>query len=146
MSTPPPPRSPFASESWEPRFVIEHHDARALRAAIELWMISLYGIRRPPGVVTHVARHSSYLLVGHPSQRPGHEDLWEELAPPIEVGALAAWIGTWLTTATYPKRPRFDGDEQQGFCVFWRHYLCAELERGSMGQLVVMPKWIELHK
>lgn len=147
MSTPPPPppRSPFASESWEPRFVVEHFDDRALRAAIDLWMFSSYGRQRAPGL-THVACRGDYLLVAHPDLGPGRQDPWEVLEPPIEIDALAAWIRTWLTTATYPKRPNFDGDEGQGFCVFWCHYQCAELARRSMGPLVVMPKWIEIHK
>jgi hypothetical protein len=140
------PRSPFASESWEPRFVVEHHDERALRAAIDLWMFSSCGRRRAPGLFAHVARHGDCLLIAHPDLGLDSQDPWEVMTPPIEINALAAWIGMWLTTATYPKRPRFDGDEIQGFCVFWCHYQCVELVRRSMGPLVVMPKWFEIHQ
>jgi hypothetical protein len=132
------PRSPFALESWEPRFVVENFRADALRCAIELWTISELRAHPP---FTHVMRHADHLLVA--CSRDRDNGAWEPLPQPLAIDELASWILAWLKTATYPAMPNLD-DEAPGFTVFWAHYQCVE--SGNYGSLVVIPKWIELHK
>ncbi len=53
------------------------------------------------------------------------------------------FASAWLQTATYPEMPRLD-DEARGFCIYWSHFRCEEA--AAYGALVVLPKWIEVHK
>ena len=142
----PSPASPFASPSWEPRFAVEHYSEAALQSAVALWGQCI-GTNHKPGsdeLVRYATRHPDHLLVEHPgSWHPGALDALPE---PIPLASLAGWIRSWwLSTATYPAEPNFDGSEARGFCVFWAHYNCEEV-KGSAGALVVLPKWIEIHK
>ena len=134
----------FASHSWEPRFVVEHYDFKVLQAAIELWTTYSHDGR---GDIRRVARYDNCLLIGHPGRNHGdHREPWETLVEPIAIASLALWIRTWLDTATYPKMPWFDGDEGAGFTIFGNYYQCVELPRGHDSALIVVPKWIEIHK
>jgi hypothetical protein len=136
------PHSPFASQSWEPRFVVEHYNEAALHSAIELWASMWHiGFATLDSTVRHVTMRPDCLLVEHPNAR---DHAGEPLPEPVALRELTPWIMAWLHTATYPDQPWFDGGEQKGFCVFWAHYQCAE--SGAYGSLVVIPKWFELHK
>lgn len=143
-------RSPFASHSWEPRFVIEHYRESALRAALELWRNcggdSGWSMQ---GVVTQVSRSPEAFVIA----RPGAQFVskFSPLSEPLELQALPAWIGSWLHgpfdepgEALLPPEPSFDGHGARRFCVFWSHFRCEEAD--AYGSLVVLPKWIEIHK
>ena len=137
-------RSPFASASWEPRFVVEHYTQAALQSAVTLWSECRTGLKSPDGLVRYATRHSDHLLVEHPDA--WHPGQLQALPEPIPIASLAGWITTWwLATAKYPEEPWFDGGEARGFCAFWAHYACQEI-KGSSGALVVLPKWFEFHK
>lgn len=137
-------KSLFATHSWEPRFVVEHYDTKVLQAAIDLWTTYSYNGR---GDIKRVARYDNCLLIGHPGRdddNPGEP--WETLGEPIAIASLAEWIRTWLDTATYPKMPSFDGCEGAGFTIFGNYYRCVEVPRGHDSAVIVVPKWIEIHK
>ncbi|HEY1814369.1 MAG TPA: hypothetical protein VGG74_18585 [Kofleriaceae bacterium] len=61
-----------------------------------------------------------------------------------EIADIPRALMSWLQTATYPEQPNCDGDEARGFTVFGGYFGSEETE--SYGSLVVLPKWIEIHK
>ena len=136
------PRSPFSSSSWEPRFVIEHYRDEPLRHAVELWRLCNFGFY-PDEIIRHVACEPTRLQIAHPGSSAMSEP-WVALDPPIAAADVPALIRSWLDTATYPKQPSFDGDEGRGYCVYWAYWLSEEW--GAYRSLVVIPKWIEIHK
>jgi hypothetical protein len=144
MSTGVAPRSPFASSSWEPRFVVEHYDDESLGHAVELWRRC--SLHFPAGApIRYVAREPTCLQVAHPgSSFPVPRAPWEELEQPVVVADVPALVRAWLETATYPDAPSFDGAEAKGYCVYWAYFLSEEA--GRYRSLVVLPKWFEIHK
>lgn len=142
------PRSPFASASWEPRFVVEHYEPAAMADAMGLWLLCAgeHRLDHAPRI-RHVFRGDAVLYVAHPSSDPGHWPLeWATLPEPLGLAALRRYALDWLKEARYPDMPSFDGGEAAGFCVFWAHYRCEEVPSGVYGPLVVLPKWFEIHK
>ncbi|CAN5909916.1 hypothetical protein BH11MYX3_BH11MYX3_42290 [soil metagenome] len=134
-------RFPFASASWEPRFAIEHHLEPAIEAAVKLWCLCAKEFRfGADDLVTHWTPAVDHLLIARPGDTVGHQ----ALPAPVAVRALAPRISAWLATAMYPELPHLD-DEAPGFCIYWSHYRCEEAG-AAYGDLVVLPKWIEIHK
>lgn len=149
MKLVPPPRSPFASTSFEPRFVVSHGDERALGPAIELWLLSAAVEHGAPAerAVRHVMRRDDHLCIAYPRTTSVERWRgWETLDPPVALADLPRWIAAWLRTANYPKQPWFDGGERKGFTVFWAHYGCEEAPHVDGGALIVMTEWLEIHK
>jgi hypothetical protein len=141
------PRSPFASPSWEPRFVVEHYHPEAMAAAIRLWLLCASWLPAPDPRVSYVARQDTVLHVAHPADRHRSSSLeWSALPEPLDLAGLVPVVLDWLRQALYPPKPWFDGGERAGFCVFWGHYGCEEVAPAVQGSLVVLPKWFEIHK
>lgn len=140
--------SPFRSESWEPRFVVEHYRNEALSLGIALWRSSAaieFGATTHP--VRFVAQSESVLRIAYPASDREHHHGWKRLDTPLPLDQLDTWIVDWLKTATYPDTPWFDGGEARGFCMFWAHFGCEEnAPFHTHGELVVLPKWFEIHK
>jgi len=130
------PRSPFGSHSWEPRFVIEHYWEGALSAAIELWSMTEFGY--PPPLV-FATRRPDHMIIARDRYKARDDE-----PEPLAISDIPRAIRTWLQTATYPEQPNFDGDEARGFTVFGAHWQCEESD--AYGSLVVLPKWLEIHK
>ena len=138
-----PSRSPFASHSWEPRFVIEHYDADSVRHAVELWRLCNTWFP-PTAQIRYVAREPTRLQIAHPdASRPFHAP-WTALEQPITAADVPPLVHAWLKTATYPEAPWFDGGEARGYCVYWAYY--GSEDEAAYRSLVVLPKWFEIHK
>src|SRR5262245_25672997 len=60
------PKSPFRSDSFEPRFVIESTRREALRHAVELWLLSMGSYWRADSLARYIARQGEFLLVEKP--------------------------------------------------------------------------------
>jgi hypothetical protein len=140
------PRSPFASSSWEPRFVIEHFDNASLGHAVELWRrCSELELSFPADAsIRYVAREPACLRVAHPHAHASTRAPWTALERPIVAADVPALVRTWLETATYPEEPWFDGGEARGYCVYWSYFGSEDGDDGRA--LVVIPKWFEIHK
>lgn len=138
-----PSRSPFSSPSWEPRFVVEHHDDEPLRHAVELWR--LCNTWFPPGaLIRYVAREPTRLQIAHPDSSRPWDAPWTTLDQPIVAAEVPALVHQWLKTATYPEQPWFEGGEARGYCVYWAYY--DSEDEAAYRPLVVLPKWFEIHK
>lgn len=138
------PRSPFASESWEPRFVVEHYDVGALAHAVELWRVCNFAFGAAARI-RYVAREPTWMQVAHPDAHlPLVRPPWVELEQPVVAADVAGLVQRWLDTATYPEQPWFDGVEAKGYCAYWAYF--GSRDFGSYRSLVVIPKWFEIHK
>lgn len=140
-------RTPFASHSWEPRFAVEHHEEAALAPAIALWRLGNYS--RPwdfDDGIRSVARLPTAIFIGHPRWDSSVRPPYVTLDAPIAIDDLPRAIMTWLADVTYPTEPNFDGGEGRGFTVYWVYAACKEADSAAGGSLVVLPKWIEIHK
>lgn len=139
-------RSPFAEASFEPRFVVEHYVSEAVRAAVELWWLcssAEYGAGWR--ATSWLFRGADRFQARHPRAGRPYSEGWEELAEPMTTEQLTEAILSWRDGATYPEQPNFDGSEAKGFTLFWAHYGYLG-QRDSGGGLIVLPKWIEIHK
>jgi len=138
-----PSHSPLVSPSWEPRFVVEHHDAEPLRHAVELWR--LCNTWFPPGApIRYVAREPTRLQIAHPDSSHLPAPPWTTLESPIVAADVPALVHAWLQTAAYPEAPWFDGGEARGYCVYWAYF--GSDDPAAYRSLVVLPKWFEIHK
>lgn len=139
------PRSPFAAESFEPRFVVNHHAELALRAAVDLWFMSCNWYSPSAPELRYVQRRADHLLLAWSGWGRGDAPApWEKLPQPLAKDAIAPWVMAWLDGATYPEQPWFDGGERRGFSAYCVHF--RSKESIAYGSLVVLPTWFEVHK
>lgn len=90
-------QSPFAKQSFEPRFVVEHSNKEALVYGVALWLLSApLEFAAPTTGVRRVTVTATELYCHYPTRRDDKLDGGQALAKALSEEELCDYIWSWL--------------------------------------------------